>query len=92
MPATSVDSSKALFAFLLRPLTVLMRQTRQAVGAINQSIFRRCLWASLIIEGKGQDLTCKVNRAQSSTRSGNTKGGSVTVQLTSCLTGLESAV
>jgi hypothetical protein len=32
------------FSFLLQPLTVLIRQTRQAVHAINQSIFLRCLW------------------------------------------------
>ncbi len=30
-------------AFLWHPLTVLTRQTRQAVRAINQSIFLRCL-------------------------------------------------
>ncbi len=30
--------------FLLRPLIVLMRQTRQVVCAINQSILLRCLW------------------------------------------------
>ncbi len=32
------------FFFLLWPLTILMRQTRQALHAINQSIFLRCLW------------------------------------------------
>ncbi len=32
------------FLFLLCLLTVLIRQTRQAVHAINQSIFLRCLW------------------------------------------------
>ncbi len=31
-------------AFLLQPLTVLTRQARQVVRAINQSIFLRCLW------------------------------------------------
>ncbi len=31
-------------AFMLQPQTVLNRQTRQAVCAINQSIFLRCLW------------------------------------------------
>jgi hypothetical protein len=36
VPATSAASSKA---FLLHPFTVLMRQTRQAVHAIKQSIF-----------------------------------------------------
>ncbi len=43
----SATSSKA-FAFsfsffLLRPLTVLMKQTRQAVRTIRQSILLRCL-------------------------------------------------
>jgi hypothetical protein len=36
--------------FLLQPLTVLMRQTRQAVCAINQSIFLRCLWSRYITQ------------------------------------------
>ncbi len=31
-------------ALLWQPLTVLTRQTRQAVCALNQSIFLRCLW------------------------------------------------
>ncbi len=35
--------SKAFCSFLLRPLTVLMKQTRQAVCAIKQSILLRCL-------------------------------------------------
>ncbi len=38
---------RAFFAFLLRPVTVVIRQTRQAVRAINQSIFLRCLWGFL---------------------------------------------
>jgi len=41
-PATS--ATFFLFSFLLQPLKGLMRQTRQALGAINQSIFLRCLW------------------------------------------------
>ncbi len=32
------------FYFLLRPLTVLMKQTRQAVRAVQQSILLRCIW------------------------------------------------
>ncbi len=38
--------NKLLFFFflLLRLLTVLMKQTRQAVCAVEQSIFLRCLW------------------------------------------------
>jgi len=54
-------------SFLLRPFTVLMKQTRQAVRAVKQSRFLDVY-------------------------AGNTKGGSITVLLTSCLTGLESAV
>ncbi len=36
-------------AFLWQPLTVLTRQTRQTVCAINQSIFLRCLWLMLTV-------------------------------------------
>jgi hypothetical protein len=32
------------FFFWLQPLTVLMKQTRQAVRAVKQSILLRCLW------------------------------------------------
>ncbi len=31
--------------FLLRPLTVLIKQTRQAIRAVKQSILLRCLWS-----------------------------------------------
>ncbi len=34
--------------FLLQPLTVLMKQKRQAVRAIQQSILLRCLWPGLM--------------------------------------------
>jgi len=44
VPATSTTSSKAFSPFLLQPLTVLMKQTRQAVCAIKQSILLICLW------------------------------------------------
>ncbi len=46
VPATSATSSKGIFHFfLLQPLTVLIRQTWQAVRAIiNESIFLRYLW------------------------------------------------
>jgi len=37
------------FFFLLRPLTVLMKQTRQAVCTIKQPIFLRCLWLPLTL-------------------------------------------
>ncbi len=40
VPATSTGRNSLLFfLFLLRPFTVLMKQTRQAVRAIKQSIF-----------------------------------------------------
>ncbi len=45
--AISAASSKAFstfFLFLLQPLTALMKQTWQAVFAIEQCIFLRCLW------------------------------------------------
>ncbi len=38
-------NATGLAPFLLQPLSVLMRQKRQAVFAINQSIFLRCLCA-----------------------------------------------
>ncbi len=40
VPATSAAHKRLLFFFyLLRPFTVLMKQTRQAVRAVKQSIF-----------------------------------------------------
>ncbi len=39
VPATSAAHNRLLFFFLLRPFTVLMKQTRQAVHAVKQSIF-----------------------------------------------------
>ncbi len=42
--ATSARLSRLLFLFLWWPLTVLMKQTRQAVHAFKQSILLRCLW------------------------------------------------
>ncbi len=45
VPATSAACNRLLFfLFLLRLLTVLMKQTRQVVRTIKQSIFLRCLW------------------------------------------------
>ncbi len=45
VPATSaVQNSLLFFFFLLRQLTKLTFITRQAVRAIKQSIFLRCLW------------------------------------------------
>ncbi len=43
MPATSAGLPR-LLVFLRRALTVLMKQTRQAVRAIKQSILLTCLW------------------------------------------------
>ncbi len=47
VPTTSTTSSKAFSLFLLQQLTVLMKQTRQAVHVLKQSILLRCLWPSL---------------------------------------------
>jgi hypothetical protein len=45
VPATSVGLSRLFFLFFLRwPLTVLMKQARQAVSAFKKSILLRCLW------------------------------------------------
>ena len=50
VPANSAGLNRLLF-FLLRPFTVLMKQTRQAVLAINQSILLRCLWIQAKLGG-----------------------------------------
>ncbi len=40
VPATSAAHNRLLFfSFLLQPFTVLMKQTRQAIHAVKQSIF-----------------------------------------------------
>ncbi len=47
MPAISASLKRlsfSFFIFLLWSLTVLMKQTRQTVHTIKQSIFLRCLW------------------------------------------------
>jgi hypothetical protein len=44
VPATSTTFLAFFSFFLMWPLTVLMKQTRQAVHAIKQSILLRCLW------------------------------------------------
>jgi hypothetical protein len=77
VPVTSASPPRVSFffsfLFLLQwPFTVLIKQTRQAVCEIKQSILR-CLWAFRLVNA------------------GNTKGGSITVPLTSCLISLESA-
>jgi hypothetical protein len=43
VPATRSKFLAYFLSFLLWPLTLLMRQTKQAVCTINQSIFLRCL-------------------------------------------------
>ncbi len=47
VPATSAGLPRLLF--LLRPLTVLMKQTRQAVRAIKQPILLRILWIAATV-------------------------------------------
>jgi hypothetical protein len=42
VPATSAGLNRLLF--LLRPLTVVMKQTRQVVHAIKQSVLLSCTW------------------------------------------------
>jgi hypothetical protein len=37
----------SFFFFLLQSFTILMKQTRQAVRAVKQSIFLRCLWVEV---------------------------------------------
>ncbi len=44
VPTTSTGLKRLCFFLLLRPLTVLMKQTRQVVRAIKQSTSLRCLW------------------------------------------------
>ncbi len=44
VPSTSASLSRLLFLFLRWPLTVLLKQIRQAVHAFKQSILLRCLW------------------------------------------------
>ncbi len=55
VPATSARLPRLLFCFLMQPLTVLMKQTRQAGCTIKQSILLRCLYerSSLHLHIKG---------------------------------------
>ncbi len=46
VPATSTRLPRLLF--LLLPLTVLIKQTRQAIHAVRQSILLRCLWFTFV--------------------------------------------
>ena len=56
VPATSAAHNRLLFfLFLLRPFTVLMKQTRQAVRAVKQSIF---------LDVYGFGLVCFANKKQ----------------------------
>jgi hypothetical protein len=52
VPATCVGLNRLLF--LLRPLTVLMKKTRQAVLVIKQSKLVRCLWIEDILSQMDQ--------------------------------------
>ncbi len=45
VPTTSTTFLAFFPFFLLWPLTVLMKQTRQVVCAVKQSIFLKCLWS-----------------------------------------------
>jgi len=47
VPGTSTGFLR--FLFLMRPLTVLMKQTRQAGHTIKQSILLRCLWSAVYL-------------------------------------------
>jgi hypothetical protein len=48
VPTTSASLSRLLFLFFLQwPLTVLMKQTRQAVHAFKQPSLLICLWLSI---------------------------------------------
>jgi hypothetical protein len=46
VPATSASLPRLLF--LLQPLTALMKQARQVVCAVKQTILLRCLWSELM--------------------------------------------
>ncbi len=50
-------------AFLWQPLTVLTRQTRQAVRPINQSVFLRCLCFTLMVHVHLRSLCTKSQRS-----------------------------
>ena len=66
VPATSASLPRLLF--LLRPLTVLMKQTRQAVCILNQSILLRCLRTYLSLN-KHWIAHCKVLQERSRSHS-----------------------
>ncbi len=61
VPVTSAGLPWLLF--LMRPLTVLMKQTRQVGRAIKQSIFLRCLWSTVILATKAM-LTLANDKAK----------------------------
>jgi hypothetical protein len=50
-----VFQGRLILLFLMRPLTVLMRETRLAVCVIHQSILLRCLWSGLKKWWKGRE-------------------------------------
>jgi len=50
VPATSATFLAFILFFLLWPLTVQMKQTRQVVHAVKQSIILlRCLWLVMLV-------------------------------------------
>ena len=56
VPATSTTFLAFFLFFLLWPLTVLMKQTRQAVCIVKQSILLRCLWTELTFKTRQVEL------------------------------------
>ncbi len=60
MPGTSVAHNRLLF--LLRPFTVLMKQTRQVVFTVKQSIFLRCLWEQHALKNVNNCLNTNIYR------------------------------
>jgi hypothetical protein len=76
VPAISAAILAFFLSFLLQPLTVLLRQTRQAIHAINQPIFLKCLWAFLHKtkhEGQTAFLACQVYVPATNAYSGSVK-------------------
>jgi hypothetical protein len=71
VPATSAFHYRLhFFLFLLQPFTVLMKQTRQAVCAIKQSIFLRRLCS----DGDGMLPTLTANISAAVTNRSNIDG------------------
>jgi hypothetical protein len=68
VPTTSATRNRLLsFLFLMRPFTVLVKQTRQAVCAVKQSVFLRCLCS----DGDGMLPTLTANISAAVTNRSN---------------------